>query len=260
MDIGQYYIGIPSEKKVDTHDIMQHVLLIEELKIYDVCTNIFNTETNIAMRETDNLISYYDGVIRRCRLVCDEQSKSRLITIMRCVVIFYLLILKIGKNRLIITKEIPDNYNKYTHDIPIFIKYELVGTERVCQKYLNLYVVENYFQKVINVMKLNIYDIAGIHEYVNRLIKLPLQQTYKYCLSLYSCVLPAIAIVHRKAQGDDIPMQNVYYTKKCTVCANELLVVEANLVSDIELHIDELVYERELKRQQKELKLIYSLF
>jgi hypothetical protein len=179
---------------------------------------------------------------------------------MRCVALFYLLLLKIGGKNMEPTKELPNSYNKRTHDMPIFNRISVENHEIILHPCLNIYVVENYFYKVIERMVLSCYDMCGIYLYMKRLYDLPVEKLTKYSLSSYIYILPVLAIIHRKVSRYDIEVQNAYYIKNTSMVANDLLIMEAHCVTDIDLFIDDTEYTMTENIVGKELKLLYRCF
>lgn len=260
MDVGYFMIGIKDETIVNPRILVQRVLVNEEIRIYGLSCMIYPNDSCKVNELMVILSNYFENVFRRCRMELGDNYTIRLLGLMRCVVLLYFLILKIGGQNIQLMKCIPDSYNKKTHDTPIIARAEVVKDDLICTKYLNIYVVENYFSKMIDVFAMNLHDIAGIYEYMSRLLRRPQRILRKYDRSLYSGLLPAIVTVHRKACMADNPYRNSEYTKRCTVNLNDVMELEANLVVDINLWTDEYIYNKICSQHAKELALVKNLF
>jgi hypothetical protein len=259
MDIGYFMIGIRDNNIVDLRTLVKRIILNEEIRIFGLSCRVYPNDAYKVNEVMLTLSTYCENVMRRCHLELGDQYTIKLLGVMRCVILLYILILKIGYPNIQFMRNIPDSYNKKTHDTPIVARAEIIDNDLKCTKFLNVYVVENYICKMVDSFAMNLYDLAGVQEYITRLLRLPQRKLCKYDRALYSSLLPAIIIVHRKACMSDIPYYNSAYTKKCTVNLNDLMELEACLIADINLFTDENIYIKICSHHTKELNLIKCL-
>jgi len=241
-----------NEEKLNKMDIVNNILLIEELQILKKRKLLSNLSNKEFKNITSRIVDYLSLTFFRHEIT--ENEKHWNIAMMRCVYHLYLLIIKIGKQDIELTVDIPNKLNIAHHLSPVKINFDFRISNNI--KYiLNLYIVEDYMRKIIHRMYLSLFDVIGITKYISRLLKCE-QHITELCENEYfTYIIPSLAILYSKACGDDDIEFNDIHTQKILLYKPTLNKYEIQLLKNIKLFIDDSIYFTGLVKYQLEITL-----